>query len=51
MKEVHQQLEGPLPEAKEKARRFAREIEPHVKRFYSEWRLDTEPHYRYHSAR
>ncbi len=50
-KEVRQQLQGPLPEAKQKARRLAEEVAPYVKQFYRDWTLDTEPYYPYHSSR
>lgn len=50
-REVAAQLAGPEPDTLQERRRLSRELAPHIRRFYADWDLPTEPLYRYHSIR
>ena len=49
LKEVADQLSGPVPEAARLQRNLYQELEPHLRRFYADWDLQTTPLYRYQS--
>ncbi|MBI4236164.1 MAG: amidohydrolase family protein [Chloroflexi bacterium] len=51
VKEIRDQVAGPVPETIRQRRRLAQELEPHIRRFYAGWELPAAPLYRYHSIR
>ena len=49
LKEISDQLAGPVPKATTERRRLAAELEPHLRRYYAEWDFPAVPLYRYQS--
>ena len=49
VREIADQLSGPVPEVTRERRRLSQELESHLCRFYADWDLQATPLYRYHS--
>ena len=49
LKEIADELAGPVPEATIERRRLAAELEPHLHKYYADWDIPATPLYRYQS--
>jgi hypothetical protein len=47
--EIETRLRSPLPDSVRLRRQLYTELEPHLRRFYAGWELDTTPLYQLHS--
>jgi cytosine/adenosine deaminase-related metal-dependent hydrolase len=50
VREIQDQLSGPVPEAVCQRRQMYRELGPHLRRFYAGWDIEATALYRYHSS-